>query len=85
MFRQRKWLLLIGAVVTVVAALTLGVSASTLLTVGALLLCPAMMLFGMHGMGAQHGSETSGPCCHGDVHSDGRQSKNGEQTIAQGK
>jgi len=85
MFRQRKWLLFIGAVVAAAIALTLGVPANTLLAVGALLLCPTIMLFGMHGMGTQHESGASGHCCQRGAHGNGRKSKNDEQTIAQGK
>ena len=48
---KRKWLFVGGTVVAIVAALALGVPAGTLLLFGAALLCPAVMFFGMRGMG----------------------------------
>lgn len=55
---KRKLLVIGGAAVAIVVALTLGVPVNTLLLFGAALLCPAMMLFGRHGMGdhqCEHG------------------------------
>jgi hypothetical protein len=67
---SRKWFWS-GAFILAVAAaaIAMGTSVGTLLTVGAFLLCPAAMFFGMRGMGM-------GPCCghsescnHPDAHS----------------
>ncbi len=44
-----KWLLIIGVGAAAAIALAMGVAAGTLLTVGAVLLCPAAMYFGMGG------------------------------------
>ncbi len=54
-----KWLLIVGVVAAVGVALALGVSANTLLIVGAVLLCPAAMYFGMSGMHQDAGIPTS--------------------------
>lgn len=48
-----KLIIVLGIVAAFVVGLAVGVPFSTLLLVGAVLLCPAMMLFGMHEM--QHG------------------------------
>lgn len=62
-----KWLLVIGVVAAVLAALALGVPPSTLLLVGVALLCPAAMYFGMSGMGAHGGGcGHSAKCEHGE-------------------
>ena len=50
----KKLLWIGGIVLAVIVALYLGVPANTLLIVGALLLCPAAMYFGMRGMGQQN-------------------------------
>lgn len=59
MTTQRKWLLVVGVIAAATVALALGVSPSTLLLFGAILLCPAAMFFGMGGMqqGCRHGKE----------------------------
>jgi len=59
---QRKWLLIVGVVAAVAVALALGVSAGAPLLVGAVLLCPAAMYFGMSGM--HQGCGHSGKCSH---------------------
>ncbi len=59
---QRKWLLIVGVVAAVAVALALGVSAGAPLLVGAVLLCPAAMYFGMSGM--HQGFGHSGKCSH---------------------
>ncbi len=57
MMNQRKWLAALAAIVGIAVALATGVPVGTLLIVGALLLCPAAMYFGMQGMqqGCGHG------------------------------
>ncbi|MEX0805802.1 MAG: hypothetical protein WD688_21155 [Candidatus Binatia bacterium] len=50
---QRKWLWIVGAIAVAAVALGAGVPLGTLLLVGLLLLCPAVMYFGMRGMGTQ--------------------------------
>lgn len=60
MVMRNKWLLVLGAVVAAVAGLAAGIAPGTLLIVGALLLCPAAMYFGMRGM--SHASDDR-PCC----------------------
>ncbi len=64
MMNQRKWLMALAAIVVAVVAVAAGVPAGTLLIVGALLLCPAAMYFGMQGMqqGCGHGGSN---CDHG--------------------
>ena len=52
---QRKWLFIAATPAMALAALAMGVSLSTLLFLGVALLCPAVMFFGMKGMGVQHG------------------------------
>ena len=59
MTKRSKLLALAGA--AAVVAWALGVPAGTLLFVGAALLCPAAMFFGMGGAGHAHG----GHCAHG--------------------
>ena len=59
---QRKWLWIVGVVAAVAVSLMLGVSANTLLIVGAALLCPATMYFGMSGM--HQGCGHSDKCNH---------------------
>ena len=58
---KNKWLLILGAVAAIAAALAAGVKIDTLLIVGALLLCPAAMYFGMRGM--SHGADEKS-CCN---------------------
>lgn len=53
MTTQKKLLWVGSIVLAVIVALYLGVPANTLLIVGALLLCPAAMYFGMRGKGQQ--------------------------------
>jgi len=48
---QRKWLLMVGVIVAAAGAWALGVPLNTLFFLGAVLLCPAAMYFGMGGMG----------------------------------
>jgi hypothetical protein len=55
-----KLIIVLGIVAAFVVGLAVGVPLGTLLLVGAVLLCPAMMLFGMHGM--QHGADGGGGC-----------------------
>jgi len=57
---QKKLLWIVGIVLAVIAARYLGVPWNTLLIVGALLLCPAAMYFGMRGMGQQRGQQRGG-------------------------
>lgn len=67
MMNQRKWLVALAAIIGAVVAVAAGVPAGTLLIVGALLLCPAAMYFGMQGMqqgGCGHGGGGSN-CDHG--------------------
>jgi hypothetical protein len=62
MTRRSKLLALAGvAAAAAAAAWALGVPAGTLLVVGAALLCPAAMFFGMGAAGHAHG----GHCAHG--------------------
>lgn len=58
---RQKWMLIGGAVVAGVIALSLGVSPSAILWVGLLLLCPAAMYFGMRGMGKPRDQQGRGP------------------------
>lgn len=64
MIGGRKFLLLGGIIVVAVAALALGVPVGTLLLVGATLLCPAVMFFGMNAMGAEGGGCGHSAKCH---------------------
>ncbi len=48
---QRKWLLIVGVIVVTAGAWALGVPLNTLFFLGAVLLCPAAMYFGMGAMG----------------------------------
>jgi hypothetical protein len=68
---DRRWLWVGGILAVAGGALALGVSLATLLTLAAVLACPAAMYFGMCGMGMkgrmQEGADTKGP-----VSSDGR-------------
>lgn len=57
MTTQKKLLWIGGIVVLAIVALYLGVPPGTLLIVGALLLCPAVMYFGMRGKGQQDQQE----------------------------
>lgn len=57
-----KALVVIGVVVAVVAAWAVGVPLNTLIFLGAVLLCPAAMYFGMSGMG--QGCGHSEKCDH---------------------
>ncbi len=68
MTTKSKWLLVIGVVAAALAALALGISLSTLLLVGAVLLCPAAMYFGKSGMGAHGGCGHSAKCDHEEPH-----------------
>ncbi len=61
MTKRSKLLALAGAAAAAAVAWALGVPAGTLLFVGAALLCPAAMFFGMGGAGHAHG----GHCAHG--------------------
>ena len=68
---KRKLLFVGGVVVAIVAALALGVPAGTLLIFGAALLCPAVMFFGMRGMGDHqcgHGGERRNSDAHDAAH-----------------
>lgn len=60
MTTQKKLLWIGGIVVAAIVALYLGVPPGTLLIVGALLLCPAAMYFGMRGMGQRDQREVGG-------------------------
>ncbi len=64
MMNQRKWLVALAAIVGAVVAVAAGVPAGTLLIVGALLLCPAAMYFGMQGMQHGGGCGGNGNCEH---------------------
>ncbi len=64
MMNQKKWLVALAAVVGAVVAVAAGVPVGTLLIVGALLLCPAAMYFGMQGM--QQGCGHGGAECNHD-------------------
>ena len=61
MTTQKKLLWIAGIVLAVIIARYLGVPWNTLLIVGALLLCPAAMYFGMRGMGQQRRDKQEGP------------------------
>lgn len=74
---KRKLLFVGGAVVAIVAAQALGVPASTLLLFGAALLCPAVMLFGMRGMG-DHQCGHGGARCNSDAHGAGHRTEDSE-------
>jgi hypothetical protein len=78
---KRKWLFVGGAVVAIVTALALGVPASTLLLFGAALLCPAVMLFGMRGMG-DHQCGHSGAHRNSDAHDAGHRTEDCESRKA---
>ncbi len=68
MITQRKWIVLLGVIVVAAAALALGVGLGTLLLMmGAVLLCPAAMYFGMQGMGMQQGCGQAGKCHHSNA------------------
>lgn len=60
MTTQTKLLWIAGVIAGAAIALYFGVSLGTLLIVGALLLCPAAMYFGMRGMGERGGQRPSG-------------------------
>ncbi len=62
---QRKWFLIIGLIVAAAGAWALGASPSTLFLLGAVLLCPAAMYFGMSGMG--QGCGHSEKCNHSNT------------------
>lgn len=55
---NRTWLWLGGALIVVAGALGLGVPLGTVLTVAALLACPAAMFLGMGMMGRTQGGDT---------------------------
>ena len=55
-----KWITVLGIAAAFAVGLAAGAPLGTLLLAAALLACPAMMFFGMHGM--QHGD--SGGCQH---------------------
>lgn len=78
---KRKSLFVGGAVVAIVAALALGVPAGTLLLFGAALLCPAVMLFGMRGMG-NHQCGHGGARRNSDAHDAGHRTEDGESRKA---
>jgi type III secretory pathway component EscV len=59
MTNQNKWLWIGAVVAAVVIALALGVPLGTLLIVAAVLLCPAVMYFGMRGMGERGAQKPS--------------------------
>lgn len=61
MIRDRRWLWLTGALIAVLGALAWGIPLGTLLTIAALLACPAAMLFGMGMMGR---TQEGGMACH---------------------
>lgn len=67
MTNRKKWIAVLVVVIGAVVALAAGVSPTTVLLVGVILLCPAVMWFGMSGM--QHGSS------HAETN---KQSENGE-------
>ena len=60
MATQKKLLWIAGIVLAVIVARYLGVPLNTLLIVGAVLLCPAAMYFGMRGMGQQSDQRRGG-------------------------
>ncbi len=76
---KQKWLIVIGAVAVAAAALALGVSPGNLLLVGAALLCPAAMYFGMSGMGMQQGRGHSERCDHSDAPDSDRKAEGHER------
>ena len=78
---KRKLLVIGGAVVAIVVALALGVPASTLLLLGAALLCPAVMLFGMRGMG-EHQCGHGGTRRNSDAHDAGHRTEDSESRKA---
>lgn len=79
---QGKWLLVLGVVAVAAAALAAGVGLSTLLLVGAVLLCPAAMYFGMQGMGMQGGCGHGRECSHSDAPGSGRETETEERPKA---
>jgi len=58
---DRRWLWLVGALAVIMGALAWGLPLATLLTVAAILACPAAMLFGMGMMGR---TQEGGMACH---------------------
>lgn len=70
---QNKWMLSGGMVLAGIIGLWLGVSPTTLLLVGVLLLCPAAMYFGMRGR--NNGSKRDRMEERRDVPDAGRQPK----------
>lgn len=82
MTTQRKWLLVLGVIAGTVAALAAGVGLSTLLLVGAVLLCPAAMYFGMQGTGVQEGCGHGRECNHSDAPEAGRKTETQERPKA---
>lgn len=63
MTSDRRWLWVAGVAVVVLGALAWGIPLATLLTIAALLVCPAAMFFGMGMMGRtrEGGMEQTGP------------------------
>lgn len=59
-----KLIIVLGIAAAFVVGLAVGVPFGTLLLVGAVLLCPAMMFFGMHGV--RHGGGC--PNCEKNAH-----------------
>lgn len=62
---RHKWLVAFGAGAIAVALFVAGVGVDTLLVIGAALLCPAVMFFGMSGMNG--GCGHSGKCDHANA------------------
>lgn len=82
MTARGKLLLAVGVIAAAVAALLLGVSPNTILLVGAVLLCPAAMYFGMSGMGAHGGGGHSAKCEHGDARGASENAEGGKRQKA---
>jgi hypothetical protein len=82
---NRKWLWIGGAAAVVAAALAFGVPVGTLLLIGAVLLCPAAMFFGMRGMSMQQGCGHGGACRQAETHGAGREPERREQQLLQDK
>lgn len=84
MSTQNKLLWIIGLLAGAAVALYLGVSPGTLLIIGALLLCPAAMYFGMRGMG-QHGVSRPSGRDHGSNKDNSKTQPTEEQRQTQKK
>ena len=79
---KQKWVLVVGIIAVVAALLALGTSPGNLLLLGAALLCPAAMYFGMSGMGMQQGGGHSERCDHSDAPDANRKAEGHERQKA---